>query len=66
MRLLRRPPFPGPARGPWRVRGASLVELLVGVALALFILSGLVVVFVGGLEGSRRMLLEAQIGRAHV
>lgn len=61
MRLLRKPPFPGPARGPWRARGASLVELLVGVALALFILSGLVVVFVGGLEGSRRMLLEARL-----
>lgn len=44
-----------------RERGATLVELLVGVALALFILSGLVVVFVGGVEGSRRMLLEARL-----
>lgn len=53
--------FHGRSHRPSRARGASLVELLVGVALALFILSGLVVVFVGGLEGSRRMLLEARL-----
>lgn len=47
MRLLR----PSATRGmprSLRARGATLVELLVGVALALFILSGLLVVFVGG------------------
>ncbi len=56
-----RPSFVQAINRPLRERGATLVELLVGVALALFILSGLVVVFVGGLEGSRRMLLEARL-----
>ncbi|MDD2545482.1 MAG: hypothetical protein PHI55_04270 [Burkholderiaceae bacterium] len=44
-----------------RSRGSSLVELMVGVALALFILSGLIAVFVGGVNGARRMLVEARL-----
>ncbi|WP_428422549.1 PilW family protein [Methylibium sp.] len=44
-----------------RQRGLSLVELLIGCAVALFIVSGALKLFVDHLRDSRRLLLEARV-----
>lgn len=41
----------------------SLVELLVGVVVGLFIVAGAVTLFVGNLSSSRKLLLEARINQ---
>lgn len=43
--------------------GLSIVELLVGVAIGLFILAGASAMFVGNVTNSRRLLLEAHINQ---
>jgi prepilin peptidase dependent protein B len=43
--------------------GLSLVELMVGVALGLFLLAGAVTMFVSNLSSSHTMLLEARINQ---
>lgn len=42
-------------------RGLSLVELLIGCAVALFIVSGAITLLVDHLRDSRRLLLEARV-----
>lgn len=49
--------------GARRQRGLSLVELMVGVALGLFLIGGAVTLFVQNLGSSRQMLLEARINQ---
>jgi type IV pilus assembly protein PilW len=52
------------ARGlrPWaRRRGMSIVELMVGITIGLFILSGATLVLTSQLGDNRRLLLEAQM-----
>jgi type IV pilus assembly protein PilW len=46
---------------PGRTRGLSIVELLIGIALGLFVLAGATVVVTGQLSDNRRLLLETQI-----
>ena len=46
-----------------RQRGLSIVELLVGVAVGLFLVSGAVTLFVTNLGNSRQLLLEARINQ---
>ena len=46
-----------------RERGLSIVELLVGVAVGLFLVAGAVTLFVGNLGNSRQLLLEARINQ---
>lgn len=43
--------------------GMSIVELLIGVAIGLFILAGASAMFVGNVTNSRRLLLEARINQ---
>lgn len=50
--------MPGHNRGQ---RGLSLVELMIGVALGLFITAGAATLFVSNLTNSRRMLIEARM-----
>ena len=42
-------------------RGLSLVETLVGIAITLIVVAGALKMFVGHLEGDRRLLLEARL-----
>jgi prepilin peptidase dependent protein B len=42
-------------------RGLSLVETLVGIAITLVVVAGALKMFVGHLEGNRRLLLEARL-----
>lgn len=44
-------------------RGMSIVELLIGVAIGLFILAGASAMFVSNVTNSRRLLLEARINQ---
>ena len=44
-----------------RQRGLSLVELMIGVALGLFITAGAATLFISNLMNSRRMLVEARM-----
>jgi len=44
-----------------RQRGLSLIELMIGVALGLFITAGAATLFVSNLTNSRRMLVEARM-----
>lgn len=44
-------------------RGLSLVELLIGVALGLFLVAGAITLFVGNAGSSRRLLTEARINQ---
>lgn len=44
-------------------RGMTLVELLVGIALGLFIVAGAATLFVNHLGNSRRLLLEARLNQ---
>lgn len=44
-------------------RGMSMVELMVGVALGLFIVAGAVTVFVTHLRNSRALLVEARVNQ---
>jgi type IV pilus assembly protein PilW len=44
-------------------RGMSLVELMVGVALGLFLVAGASTLFVSHLNNSRRLLLEARLNQ---
>ena len=44
-------------------QGMSIVELLVGVAIGLFILAGASALFVGNVTNSRRLLLESRINQ---
>ena len=53
--------FRGPGR--FRERGLSLVELLVGTALGLFLVAGAVTMFVSNLGNSRQLLLEARVNQ---
>jgi type IV pilus assembly protein PilW len=46
-----------------RQRGLSLVELLVGVAVGLFLVAGAATLFVTNLGNSRQLLLEARINQ---
>lgn len=46
-----------------RQRGLSVVELLVGVAVGLFLVAGAVTLFVSNLGNSRQMLLEARVNQ---
>jgi type IV pilus assembly protein PilW len=46
-----------------RQRGLSLVELLVGAALGLFLVGGAISLFVGNLGNSRRLLVEARVNQ---
>lgn len=56
-------PTAGPARPGNRhpARGMSIVELMIGVTIGLFILAGATVVMTSQLGDTRRMLLEAQV-----
>lgn len=54
--LSRRPPLRAQ-------RGLSLVELLIGAALGLFLVGGAISLFVGNLGNSRRLLEEARINQ---
>jgi type IV pilus assembly protein PilW len=44
-------------------QGLSIIELLVGVAIGLFILAGASAMFVGNVTNSRRLLIEARINQ---
>lgn len=46
-----------------RERGLSMVELLVGVAIGLFLIGGAISLFVSNLQGSRRLLVDARINQ---
>jgi type IV pilus assembly protein PilW len=46
-----------------RQRGLSVVELLVGVAIGLFLVGGATKLFVDNLTGNRRLLLEARVNQ---
>ena len=46
-----------------RSRGLSIIELLVGFAIGLFILSGAAAMFVSNINSSRQLLLEARINQ---
>ena len=52
---------------PWSLarlnasRGVSIVELMVGITISLFILAGASLVLTTQLDGNRRLLLEAQV-----
>lgn len=52
-----------PSRAGMAQRGMSLVELLVGVALGLFLVAGAATLFVNHLGNSRRLLLEARLNQ---
>jgi type IV pilus assembly protein PilW len=56
MTTARHPTAPQPAQ-----RGLSLVETLVGIAITLVVVAGALKMFVGHLEGNRRLLLEARL-----
>lgn len=62
--MLRTAPRPARCAGrrPMQ-RGLSLVELLVGAALGLFLVGGAVSLFVGNLGNSRRLLVEARVNQ---
>lgn len=51
------------ALGARRQHGLSLVELLVGAALGLFLVGGAISLFVGNLGNSRRLLVEARVNQ---
>lgn len=61
--------IPVRARGNTRLksrrssRGMSIIELLIGVAIGLFILAGASTMFVGNVTNSRRLLLEARLNQ---
>lgn len=55
--------FATPMRAASSQRGLSLVELLVGVALGLFLVAGASTLFVNHLGNSRRLLLEARLNQ---
>ena len=44
-------------------RGLSIVEMLVGVAVGLFLLAGAVTLFVGNLGNGRKLLVEARVNQ---
>lgn len=48
---------------PRHQRGASLIEMMVGITLGLFLLGGAITMFVTNLSSSRIMLLEARINQ---
>ena len=52
-----------PSRFGMVQRGISLVELLVGVALGLFLVAGASTLFVNHLGNSRRLLMEARLNQ---
>jgi prepilin peptidase dependent protein B len=47
--------------GRYQTRGLSIVELLIGVAIGLFILAGAALVVTGQLTDNRRLMLETQV-----
>jgi type IV pilus assembly protein PilW len=59
MNTVRRPA--SRARGPIGPRGLSIVELMVGITISLFILAGASLVLTTQLDNNRRLLLEAQV-----
>ena len=44
-------------------RGLSMVELMVGIALGMFLVAGASTLFVNHLDNSRRLLLEARLNQ---
>ncbi|CAM3847218.1 hypothetical protein [Roseateles saccharophilus] len=55
---------PYPAKPAWRrQRGLSMVELMIGLMAALFVVAGGLLVFVGSVGNSRRLLQEAQVNQ---
>jgi type IV pilus assembly protein PilW len=46
-----------------RQRGLSVIELMVGAALGLFLVAGAITLFVSNMTNSRQMLLEARINQ---
>jgi len=50
-------------RGREFERGVSIVELMVGVAIGLFLIAGAMSMFVSHLQGSRRLLIDARINQ---
>ena len=52
---------PSTERSRRRQRGLSLVELMTGTALGLFIASGAISLFAGQLGSARRLMLEARV-----
>lgn len=55
-----RPPI---RRGSRTQRGLSLVEMLVGVAVGLFLIAGASTMFVSNLASSRKLLVEARLNQ---
>ena len=44
-------------------RGLSIVELMVGIAVGMFLVAGAVTMFVGNLTSSRQLLVEARVNQ---
>jgi prepilin peptidase dependent protein B len=57
--------FPGPTGRHRRMaqEGLSLVEMLVGVAVGMFLIAGAATLFVANLSSSRKMLVEARLNQ---
>jgi prepilin peptidase dependent protein B len=53
----------GSRRGSGGERGLSLVEMLVGVAVGMFLIAGAATLFVANLSSSRKMLVEARLNQ---
>ena len=47
----------------WRQAGLTLVELLIGVAIGLLLITGATSLFLSNLDSSRRLLLEARLNQ---
>ena len=59
--MNRLPPFHGRVNGRRPSRGLSIVELMIGITISLFILAGATMVLTSQLGDNRRLLLEAQM-----
>ncbi len=57
MHLIRQ----APGRGPRRMRGLSLVELMVGIAIGMIVVAGATLMLGGLLSDNRRLITEAQV-----
>lgn len=60
-RMYPPPPLMQRLRPQVRTRGLSIVELMVGITISLFILAGASMVLTSQLDSNRRLLLEAQV-----
>lgn len=54
---------PHPLRRRGDQRGVSMIELMVGTAIGLLIVAGLISLYVSNLTGSRKLLLEARLNQ---